>query len=105
MTRTRPTPAGITRSSQPVRFIANKLNSGDAAEYQQQSDRVRKDNHLKGWQAAICLEVEITDPSDFTSPVPVRGVKVGRQRDPSGDGDLGAQRARRRAARHSRPDA
>ncbi|MEO7070366.1 MAG: amino acid transporter [Nostocoides sp.] len=64
--------------SQPVRFIANKLHSGDAAEYQRKSDEVRKDNHLKGWQAAIFLEVEITDPSDFTSPVSVRGVKVGR---------------------------
>lgn len=64
--------------SQPVRFIANKLNSGDAAEYEQKSDEVRNDNHLKGWQAAIFLEIEITDPSDFSTPVAVRGVTVGR---------------------------
>jgi len=64
--------------SQPVRFIANKLNAGDDAEYEEKSDEVRVDNHLKGWQAAIFLEVEITDPSDFTSPVSVRGVTVGR---------------------------
>ena len=77
-----PTAEGILAKardgSQPVRFIANKLNAGDDAEYEEKSDEVRVDNHLKGWQAAIFLEVEITDPSDFTSPVSVRGVTVGR---------------------------
>jgi hypothetical protein len=70
--------AKATEGSQPARFIANKLNAGDDAEYEAKSDEVRVRNHLKGWQAAIFLEVEITDPSDFTSPVSVRCVKVGR---------------------------
>ncbi|KGN37795.1 amino acid transporter [Knoellia subterranea] len=62
----------------PLRFIANKLHAGDDAEYEHKSLDVRIDNHLKGWQKAIFIEVEITDASDFDSPVSVRAVRVGR---------------------------
>jgi hypothetical protein len=63
---------------QPLRFIANKLDSGDDAEYQVKDEEVRLDNHLRGWQSAIFLEVQITDASDFTSPVTVTAARVGR---------------------------
>lgn len=62
----------------PLRFIANKPNAGDDAEYDGKDLEVRVDNHLKGWQKALFIEVEITDASDFDSPVTVRAVKVGR---------------------------
>ncbi|TQJ52162.1 Na+/proline symporter [Phycicoccus sp. SLBN-51] len=63
---------------QPLRFIANKLNAGDTAEYEEKDLEVRLDNHLRGWQTAIFLEAHVTDPSDFTSPVTVTAVRVGR---------------------------
>lgn len=62
----------------PLRFIANKLHAGDDAEYDEKSLEVRVDNHLKGWQKALFIEVEITDASDFDSPVSVRSVRVGQ---------------------------
>ena len=61
----------------PLRFIANRLNAGDNAEYVLKALDVRLDNHLSGGQAALFLEVEITDASDFAATVPVTGVKVG----------------------------
>ncbi len=66
--------------AQPIRFIANKLNAGDTAEYREKSLEVRADNHLARNQRVIFLEVEITDASDFTSAVPVTAVSVGRHR-------------------------
>jgi hypothetical protein len=63
---------------QPVRFIANKLDAGDTFEYDEKDLEVRLDNHLRGWQAAVFLEAHVTDPSDFTSPVTVTAVQVGR---------------------------
>lgn len=68
----------VNDGKNPVRFIANKLNAGDDAEYEGKSLEVRLDNHLKGWQKALFIEVEITDASDFDSPVSVRSVQVGR---------------------------
>ena len=62
---------------QPVRFIANKLNAGDDDEYREKSLEVRLDNHLNAGDAAIFLEVEISDASDFASIVPVTGLSVG----------------------------
>ncbi|WP_404385938.1 amino acid transporter [Knoellia locipacati] len=67
-----------TDGRNPLRFIANKLNEGDHAEYDEKDLEVRVDNHLKGWQKALFIEVEITDASDFDSPVSVRAVRVGR---------------------------
>ena len=63
---------------QPVRFIANKLNAGDPSEYEEKDLEVRLDNHLRSWQAAVFLEAYVTDASDFTSPVTVTAVQVGR---------------------------
>ena len=66
-----------TQPNSPLRFIANKLGSGDLGEYDHKDLEVRIDNHLKGWQKATFLEVEVTDASDFTSPVTVTAVEVG----------------------------
>jgi hypothetical protein len=68
----------VRDDSRPLRFIANKLDAGDDAEYDEKDLEVRLDNHLKGWQAALFLEVEVTDASDFDSPVSVSCVRVGR---------------------------
>ena len=65
---------------QPVRFIANKLHAGDDEEYNEKSYEVRLDNHLTQGEDVIFLEVEISDASDFSSPVPVVGMVVGPHR-------------------------
>lgn len=61
-----------------LRFIANKLDAGDDAEYREKDLDVRLDNHLTSGEHAAFLEVEVTDASEFTSVVPVQGVRVGR---------------------------
>jgi hypothetical protein len=70
--------ANAQQGATPLRFIANKLNAGDDDEYDEKDLEVRLDNHLRGWETAIFLEAEITDASDFTSPVTVTAVQVGR---------------------------
>ncbi|WP_102128362.1 amino acid transporter [Deinococcus planocerae] len=62
----------------PVRFIANRLNAGDTTEYRLKELEVRLDTHLPQREAALFLEVEVTDPSNFSDPVAVSGVRVGR---------------------------
>jgi hypothetical protein len=66
-----------TTGSQPLRFIANRLNEGDDAEYDEKDLEVRSDNHLGPGNEAVFLEVEITDASDFASTVRVGAVGVG----------------------------
>ncbi|MBB6627157.1 amino acid transporter [Nocardioides sp. KIGAM211] len=65
------------RPGRPVRFIANKLNAGDRAEYDDKAAEVRHDNHLREDDSTLFLEVEITDASEFSSTVPVHGVTIG----------------------------
>ena len=87
----------------PLRFIANKLQAGDDSEYDEKSLEVRVDNHLKGWQKALFIEVEITDASDFDSPV-LGALGQGRAaRDPARHRHLRAQRPGGRVPRHPRP--
>lgn len=65
--------------NEPVRFIANRLNEGDDAEYQEKALEVRLDNHLNAGETALFLEVAIRDASDFSSTsVEVAGTRVGQ---------------------------
>ena len=64
----------------PVRFIANKVQDGDEAEYDEKSSDVRFDNHLDLAETAVFLEVEISDASDFATAVEVTGCRVGPHR-------------------------
>jgi hypothetical protein len=64
----------------PVRFIANKIQAGDAAEYHEKSLDVRLDNHLDIAETAVFLEVEVTDASDFATSVHVAGHRVAGHR-------------------------
>ena len=61
----------------PLRFIANRLGEGDAEEYRLKALEVRLDNHLSPGDAALFLEVAVTDASEFSAVVPVCGVRVG----------------------------
>ena len=64
----------------PIRFIANKLQAGDAEEYDAKMAEVQLDNHLGDHEDRIFLEVEVTDASEFVSAVPVTSVRIGRHR-------------------------
>lgn len=64
----------------PLRFLANKLDAGDTDEYREKAFDVRLDNHLSSREGIIFLEVEVTDASDFSAPVEVAAVTVGRYR-------------------------
>ena len=64
----------------PVRFIANKVQTGDDDEYNEKSSDVRFDNHLDIAATAVFLEVKINDASDFSTTVEVTGVRVGTHR-------------------------
>lgn len=64
----------------PIRFIANKLNAGDDAEYDEKMLEVMLDNHLTEGEDRIFLEVEVTDASEFRSAVSLASVRVGHHR-------------------------
>lgn len=64
--------------NEPVRFIANRLDAADDAEYQEKEMEVRLDNHLAAGETALFLEVVVRDASDFSSTVEVTGARVGR---------------------------
>lgn len=63
------------RSLEPVRFIANKRQAGDWAEYYNKLNTIRTRNHMR-FPAAIFLEVDISDASDFETAVTVTSVSV-----------------------------
>ncbi len=71
---------GLVDGEQPVRFIANRLDAGDTEEYREKALEVRVDNHLTRRHKVTFLEVEVTDASDFTAPVPLTAVTVGRHK-------------------------
>ncbi|MBW4540315.1 MAG: amino acid transporter [Myxacorys chilensis ATA2-1-KO14] len=71
----------ITEASQDtVRFIANRLNTGDVEEYYWKEQEVREDNHIPESDAVLFLEVQIADASEFANSVRVKGITVGGYR-------------------------
>ena len=69
---------GSIADLRPIRFIANKLQAGDADEYDEKMAEVQLDNHLGDHEDRIFLEVQVTDASDFETFVEVTSVQVGR---------------------------
>lgn len=59
-----------------IRIIANKRQLGDAREYALKEDQQREDSHIPASYPIIFLEVDITDASEFSSVLQVRGVDV-----------------------------
>lgn len=62
---------------QTIRFIANRLSTGDIAEYYHKEKEVREDNHIPSTDPVVFLEVQIADASEFANIVRVKGVTVG----------------------------
>lgn len=59
-----------------IRIIANKREEGDAREYAVKEDQQREDSHIPASLPILFLEVEVTDASEFSSILQVRGVEV-----------------------------
>jgi hypothetical protein len=63
-----------------IRIIANQLDSGDTAEYQEKERETRADTHLPHSSSVLFLEVTVCDASEFEDVVEVKGVEVGKYR-------------------------
>lgn len=67
-------------SQAKIRLIANRLNEGDIQEYFLKEKEVREDNHIPSMDSVLFLEVQISDASEFTNIIRVKGVQVGDYR-------------------------
>lgn len=63
-----------------IRIIANDLDAGDLAEYQEKEQAIREDNLLPADQKIVFLEIEVTDASEFEDKLEVQGLEVGGYR-------------------------
>ncbi len=60
-----------------IRIIANDLDAGDIAEYQEKEQAIREDNLLPAEQKIVFLEIEVSDASEFEDRLAVQGLEVG----------------------------
>lgn len=58
------------------RIIANRRDKGDAMEYAWKEKEKREDNHIPPDAPIIFLEISVSDASDFTQQLSVRGIRV-----------------------------
>jgi hypothetical protein len=56
-----------------IRIIANEPGARDEAEYREKEDEQRRDNHVPRNDPVLFLEVTVTDPSEFETPLRVTG--------------------------------
>lgn len=59
-----------------VRIIANRMDRGDALEYEQKEKEKRIDNHIPAGEPILFFEVTSGDASEFSGVLKVRGEKV-----------------------------
>jgi len=57
-------------------LIANKRQAGDQREYDEKEDEQRSMNPVPGAADVLFLEIDISDPSEFSGVLKVRGVEV-----------------------------
>jgi hypothetical protein len=59
-----------------VRIIANRLDTGDALEYEVKEREKRTDNHIPPGEPILFFEVTPGDASEFSGVLHIRGEKV-----------------------------
>jgi hypothetical protein len=59
-----------------IRIIANRLDTGDAVEYEIKEREKRADNHIPAEEPILFLEVTPGDASEFSGVLQIRGEKV-----------------------------
>ncbi len=63
-----------------LRFITNHIQAGDSDEYRDKEREVRAETHLPAGEPVLFLEVCVTDPSEFSELLEVRGIEVDNYR-------------------------
>ncbi len=59
-----------------IRIIANRRQRGDEAEYQDKELRQREDHHIETREPVLFFEVDVSDASNFSDVLYVRGVEI-----------------------------
>lgn len=63
-----------------VRIVTNRLETGSLEEYESKEKEKREANHIPTNEPIIFFEVQISDASEFTEKLIVRGERVGKYR-------------------------
>ena len=59
------------------RIVANRRQAGDVREYDQKEQEQREDNHIPRDAPVLFLEIDVSDASEFTDVMEIRGVQIG----------------------------
>ena len=62
------------------RIVANRRQAGDVREYELKEQEQREANHIPADAPVIFLEVDVSDASEFTDVMEIKGVQVGRHK-------------------------
>jgi hypothetical protein len=66
--------------SHTVRIIAHRPSRGDDQEYAQKELDTREEHHIPADDPIIFLEIKVSDPSEFSGTIEIRGHQIGEHR-------------------------
>ncbi len=67
-------------SQRIIRIISHRPNRGSEYEYAEKEIKTREDNHIPSSDPIIFLEIQISDPSEFSGKIMIQGVQIGDHR-------------------------